>query len=156
MIDRSLIGKRYPPFSIAISNRLIGEFRNVVSSVDPRLSVPHGRTPLAWPAILTLHGTACLIPIWEDLGVNPQSVWLVKEEFDFESHPPAEEELTGIVELSDLRERLDVRRGIEDEITLCVEFRLSSGKQAAKYTATYRSPLAKTVRPSSTEGPSLE
>jgi hypothetical protein len=95
-----------------------------------------------WPAILTLHGTACLMTVWEDMGVDPLAARLIAEKFAHFRDPSSDEQLTGQVQVEDVRETVDSDTGIEEQVDLLVDFWDSSEQLIATYQSSYRIPLA--------------
>jgi len=93
---------------------------------------------------MTLRGTACLIPIWEDLGVDPLEAALVEEEFQFHKDPVMGERITGVVTLEEIDEFVEPAKGIEEQVDLRVDFRDSKQDPIATYRCAYRVPVAVT------------
>ncbi|MFC1835287.1 hypothetical protein ACFL2Q_11220 [Thermodesulfobacteriota bacterium] len=137
MIDRSLVGKAYPSFEVTITQDLSLNLRKILG-----LSTAVSDPPLVWPKVLTLHGTACLMPIWEDLGVNPLHVRTVGEKFRYGEAPRHGEELTGTVFIDWIEEGLDPDQGIVEQIDINVVFHNSRGKRIATYEASFRVAVA--------------
>ncbi|MBI4962970.1 MAG: hypothetical protein HY913_06830 [Desulfomonile tiedjei] len=140
VIDRTLIGKKYPAFAVALSvafQRQLWELFQSISSIT-RPSGPSAN----WPAILTLHGTACLMAVWEDMGVDPLDARLIKEDFAYFRDPEADEELTGQVHVEEITQSVESDSGIEEQVDLLIDFRDRSNKPVANYRSSYRIPLA--------------
>lgn len=143
VIDRGLVGKEYPPFYVSLSEDLSREVENAVR-ISPPQSIPSWPPPLIWPALMTLRGTACLIPVWEDLGVDPLEAALVEEEFQFHKDPVMGEQITGVVTVEEIDEFVEAAKGIEDQVDLRVDFRDSNQDPIATYRCAYRVPVAVT------------
>lgn len=94
--------------------------------------------PSNWPAIMTLHGTACLINVWEELGVDPLETFLYAEEFRHFAAATPDEELTGLVWIDDIREFVDDESQICDQVDLAADFFTADGVQLAAYRFSYR------------------
>jgi len=149
VIDRSTVAKEYPSFSVELSedlcakvDRLFGSISSIRSSA-PDVPTSEPRTPpLIWPALLTLHGAACLLIVWEDLGVDPMLVRLVREEFRYLTTPGWGEKLLGTVRIDDITEHAEPEQGIQEQIDLLVEFRNSAAGLLATYHCSYRIPVA--------------
>jgi len=146
LIDRTCVGKEYPPFSVRLSADLAHELETVLGITVPEPEQPHGPPPLIWPALMTSHGTACLIPLWEDLGVHPLDPRLISEEFTYLETPTHGEELNGCVRIEDIGEHVEPDIGIEEQVDLCIEFRNSQDNPVASYRCSYRIPVAVAVR----------
>ncbi len=152
MIDRSFIGKEYPEFSVTIEHDLVARFNSLLENAcgahgDRSQWNDHdglGTTiPLAWPSILTFHGTACLISVWEDLGIDPVRTRIVEESFNFLKFPEPGEELKGSLCVEEIEEKISPDGGIEEQLDLSVEFSSLEGELLATYTCSYRIPLVK-------------
>ncbi len=141
MIDRIALGTKFPPFSIEVPEDLITELQEIFPS-DESHRESTGWLPLTWPTVLTSRGTACLIPVWEELGVDPIRMRLVAEEFHYTRQPHPGEELFGRVRVADLDEIVSPERGIEQQVDLNVDFDDSTGQRVASYTCSYRLALA--------------
>ena len=141
MIDRALVSKKYPPFSVFVSEGFRRELRDLFRSASPT-QVSTGSALSNWPAILTLHGTACLMTVWEDMGVDPLAARLIAEKFAHFRDPSADEQLTGQVQVEDISETVESNTGIEEQVDLLVDFRDSSKRLIATYQSSYRIPLA--------------
>ena len=113
---------------------LFQSISSIASPPEPLLS--------NWPAILTLHGTACLITVWEDMGVDPFDVRLISEQFAHFRDPEADEELTGQVHVEDISQSVEPDIGIEEQVDLLVNFRDRSDRPVANYRSSYRISLA--------------
>lgn len=137
MIERIVLGKRFPRFSVHVTEDLITGFREVFLPGQSDPEVP-ASLPFTWPMILTAHGTACLIPVWEEIGVDPLHMRLVAEEFYYNRQPSPGEKLTGQARVADMDEIVTPERGIEQQIDLAIDFRDASGDRVASYTCSYR------------------
>ncbi|HMK34899.1 MAG TPA: hypothetical protein VK463_07535 [Desulfomonilaceae bacterium] len=138
MIDRAFIGKTFDSFTIEISPDLFTELDELISAVARAEPWP---PPVNWPVILTLHGTACLITLWETLGVDPLEIRLVHEEFVHYRTPEPGETLVGIPCVRDVSQHLEDNSRMEEQVDLSVEFRRESGATVAGYRCSYRVPL---------------
>ena len=141
MISRRSIGKAFPPFTVEYPETLAQGFDGLFSSAGcsaPRRSSP----PSNWPAVLALHGTACLLTIWEELGVDPLSVRLVAEEIRHVSELRFGQRITGRVTVEDVREHVEPDRGIEQRVDLAITFEDSALKRpVATYRCSFRVPI---------------
>jgi hypothetical protein len=135
------VGKEYPPFSTTLTEELHREMGALFAG-----DVPDGAsesTPsLIWPAVLTLHGTACLLTLWEDLGVSPLLPRLVFEQFRYDRTPQVGDALSGRLKVEDVGERFESERGVEEQVDILVEFKDSRGTAVASYRSSYRIPVA--------------
>jgi hypothetical protein len=145
LLDRGLIGKEFPPFTIAVTEDLSEEFSSIIR-IPGGESVPSRPPPSIWPAVMTFRATACLIPVWEDLGADPLAVRLIREEFLHERTPDPGEELRGRVRIGEITEEVEPDGAIEDQADLVVDFTDSSGGLVASYRCRYRIPVAVTRR----------
>lgn len=152
MIDRSFIGKEYPEFSVTIEHDLIARFNSLLESAcgghcseapDKSDDSVMNSIPVAWPSILTFHGTACLISVWEDLGIDPVKTRIVEESFNFLKFPEPGDELKGSLCLEEVEEKISPDGGIEEQLDLSVEFSSLEGELLATYSCSYRIPLVK-------------
>lgn len=151
MIDRTFIGKQYPEFRVTLDQELIDKFDSLIKRstfIDnkPVYETKMSRAdtiPIAWPAILTLHGTACLINVWEDLGIDPMQARIVEESFDFHRTPRPGSELKGSLCVEELGEEIGPDGGIEEQVDLSVEFKSPEGELMATYICSYRVTVAK-------------
>jgi hypothetical protein len=151
MIDRTFVGKEYPEFSVTLDHDLIERFTGLIRDVVQMDSEPQAKppeddkvhVPIAWPAILTFHGTACLINVWEDLGIDPMQARMVAESFDFHKTPEPGAELMGSLCVEEVEEEIGPDGGMEEQVDLSVEFKSSSGELLATYICSYRVPVAK-------------
>ena len=140
MIFRGAVGKRFPPFFVRISQSLVQELLEL-TKVPELPPLPLWPPPSNWPALLSSHGTACLIGVWEELDVDPLQARLVWEEFLHFTDPVAGETLTGHVAVSDISRYLEPSRGIEELVEFEVSFRNSAGDPVAVYRCAFRVPL---------------
>jgi hypothetical protein len=141
VIDRALVGKKYPAFAVIVTEAFRRQLWELFRSVSSAAAI--SESLLAnWPAILTLHGTACLMTVWEDLGVDPLNVRLVNEKFDHFREPAANEELIGQIHVEEISQSVEPDTGIEEQVDLLVDFRDPSDKIVANYRSSYRIPLA--------------
>jgi hypothetical protein len=144
VIYRGFVGKEFPPFVVEISQ----EFSRVLTLLlrtSPPFECPSWPPPSNWPAFLTFHGTACLMTIWEELGVDPLELRLVREEFRHMLAPVAGEPLNGRVCVEDVSEHIDPNVGIEEQVDLAVYFRDLRGSDVAEYRCSFRVPVARSV-----------
>jgi hypothetical protein len=139
LIDRALVGKEYPPFAVTLTEDWLRQWRDLFALVSG-LSAPQTSVPTNWPAILTLHGTACLMNIWEDLGVDPLEVRLVGEEFEHLLPPVVGEEIEGRLRIEEISECIEPETGIEEQVDFAVGFRDRFGSKLAVYACSYRIP----------------
>jgi hypothetical protein len=142
VIDRSLVGKEYPPFSVSVTDDLSRDFRKIFNLSHLESSAPASNPPLIWPALMTGRGTACLIPVWEDLGVDPLKPKLMKEKFHYYDALVQGEQLVGRVCIEDINERVEPGKGIDEQVDLLVEFKNSRGSLVASYRCSFRIPVA--------------
>jgi len=141
VIDRALVGKKYPVFAVIVSEAFRRQLWELFRSASSAAAIPESLLA-NWPAILTLHGTACLMTVWEDMGVDPLDVRLVSEDFDHFREPETNEELSGRVQVEDISQSVEPDTGIEEQVDLLVDFRDPSDKLIANYRSSYRIPLA--------------
>ncbi len=141
MIDRASVGKEYPSFSFSIPEDLSQRVAKIMGD-SPEKAVSLWPPPIFWPHLTTLHGTACLITVWEDLAVDPLEPRLITEEFQYHRVPVQGEQLTGKVIVEEIGEHFEPGRGVEDQVDLLAEFRDSSGEPVASYRSSYRIPVA--------------
>jgi hypothetical protein len=144
VIERIALGKKFRRFTIEITEDLITEFRELFTEGEPDSPLP-AALPLTWPMLLTLRGTACLIPVWEELGADPLHMRLVAEEFEYDREPVLGEELTGQVRIADMDEIVSADHGIEQQVDLAVDFFDRHDRRVALYRCSYR--LSLTVSP---------
>jgi len=95
---------------------------------------------------MVLQGTACLLTVWEELGVDPMGLRLYKEEFVHLRRPKLRERLCGRVTVEDVSDHMEPSRGIEEQVDLAVRFHDSKGDLVAVYLCSYRVPVAPTSR----------
>jgi hypothetical protein len=82
------------------------------------------------------------MPVWEDLGVNPLDVRLIKEACRYHAIPVRGEKLTGTVSIEEIDEEVEPGRGIEDQVDLVVAFSNLVGTIVATYRCSFRVPVA--------------
>lgn len=141
VIDRSFIGKTYPPFAAEVSASFCLDYNRLLN-VKGLPEFSPDRPPLNWPALMTLHGTACLLPLWEDLGVDPLETRLFRERFVHQRPVECGEPLTGVLTIDDVTEQVEPNSHIEDHIELRVDFADSAGAPVATYHCSFRISLA--------------
>ncbi len=141
MIDRAFIGKKYAAFTVELSESFCRDFNSRLNITGPDESPPD-RPPLNWPGLMTLQGTACLLTLWEDLGVDPLEVRLVKERFVHQRSVECGEGFTGVLTIDDISGQVETDGRIEDQIELNVNFKDSSGMPVATYQCSFRIPVA--------------
>ena len=141
LIDRGFIGKEFPVFTIELTEDLSEELSAIIP-VPGAESAPRWPPPSIWPAVMTYRATACLIPVWEDFGVDPQAVRLIREEFRHEYTPDPGEQLRGQVRVGEISEEVEPDGAIEDQVDLTVEFTNPAGDSVASYQCRYRVPVA--------------
>jgi hypothetical protein len=141
VIDRSFIGKKYPPFIVEISESFCRDFNRLLNVQGPDELSPD-RPPLNWPALMTLHGTACLLTLWEDLGVDPLEARLAGERFIHHRPVKCGEPLFGSLTIDDLTEQVTPVGQIDDRIALHVDFRDASDAVVATYHCAFHIALA--------------
>jgi hypothetical protein len=141
VIDRGYVGKGYPSFTIELPADLSSELERILDLPGTE-SKPPWPPPLIWPALMTMHGTACLLPVWEDLGVNPLDIRLIREEYRYHATPKQGEKLTGTVSIEEFDEEVEPARGIEDQVDLVVTFSSTGGTLVATYRCSFRVPVA--------------
>ncbi len=95
-----------------------------------------------WPALATLHGTAGMLHVWDDLGVDPLQVRLIREQFRHVRDPHPDEELTGRLTVEDLTEHTNPKTGLDQQIDFRVTFTDQSGRETTWYACSYRLPVA--------------
>ncbi len=136
MIPREFVGKRFPRFKVNISEQ---PFRSLLDLIQPHDSekIPSWPPPSNWPAIMLLHGTACLINVWEELGVDPLRSFLAREEFHHLSSPEPGEELTGWLLIEDIKEFVDEDGQIFDQVDFAADFSNARGVRLAEYRFAY-------------------
>lgn len=144
MIGRDVIGRTYPDFHIALSDALCTAFDRVFAGVGLPMGAVSG-PPYIWPGLLTCHGTACLLTVWEDLGVDPLSVRLVNESFEHHCSVSIGEKLLGRVTIESVNEVYGPERGIEQEIGVSTSFFRDDGNPVAGYSGVFRIPAARTT-----------
>jgi hypothetical protein len=137
VIDRSFIGKAYRPFTATISEELCREFRDLFLQVGATIPLPL-RPPLNWPSLVTLHGAACLIPLWEDMGVDPLDARLVGEQFVHHRRVSLDETVTGELSVSDITEHAGTDGTLAEDVDLEVVFRDSAGALVSVYRLRFR------------------
>ncbi len=137
MIPREFVGKKFPRFKVIISEQL---FRSLLDLIQPHdgEKIPSWPPPSNWPAVMLLHGTACLINVWEELGVDPLRVFLAAEEFRHLSSPEPDEQLTGSLWIEDIKEFVDEDGQISDQADFAADFFNAAGVRLADYHFTYR------------------
>lgn len=145
MIPREFVGKQFPPFKVTISEHLSRSLLELAQPADSQ-NLPSWPPPTNWPAIMTLHGTACLMNVWEELGVDPLDARVAKEEFRHFGRPTPDEELTGRVWIDDIREFIDEESQICDQVDLAADFFTADGARLAAYRCSYRVPVTVPAR----------
>jgi hypothetical protein len=146
VIYRGFVGKEFPPFTVELDEH---GARDLVSLLLPQ-SFPETPSwpPLCnWPAPLTLRGSACLMAVWEELGVDPLHLRLIREDFRHHEEPVSAGVLTGRIRIEDISEHVDAIHGIEDQVDLAVSFRDKGGSPVAEYRCSFRVPIAGTRTP---------
>jgi len=151
VIDRGFVGKQFPPFSVRFPETLSRDLDTLFTSAGA-IAPPAKAPPMDWPALLTLHGTAGLITVWDPMGVDPMDMRLVSEQFIHFRSPAFGEELTGRVTVQELSEHIEPERGIQEQVDLSVSFWDSSGERIALYRCSFRIPLAVMVTGSGRKG----
>jgi len=141
MIGRELIGKSYQPFSVELSEAFCRELSELVQT-SPRVILTASFPPVHWPAILTRHGTACLMRVWEDLAVDPLQVRLVREEFDHSRPAAFGETLSGSLSIEDVTEHFEPAEGMFQTVHLQARFVDAAGAPVATYKCSFAFPLA--------------
>lgn len=141
MIGREFIGKAYRPFPVVLSEAFCRELSELVQT-SPQVIQSPSFPPVHWPAILTRHGTACLMSVWEDLAVDPLQVRLVREEFDHSRAAEFGEILTGNLTIEDVGEHFEPAEGMFQSVHLQVRFEDRSGAPVATYRCSFAFPLA--------------
>lgn len=144
MIDRAAVGRSYPSFTVPLTEDLSRGLDAVLGCNPPAMGLSWPPSPV-WPAVAASRGTACLLNVWEDLGVDPLTVRLVAEDFLHHRAPVLDEELMGRVMVEDVHEHFEPDRGIEDQVDLLVEFTDRAGSAVASYRCSYRVPVAVTA-----------
>lgn len=142
MIDRAWVGKAYAPFVVSLGEDWLVEWHELFARASGIASSTRG-LPVNWPAILTHHGTACLLHLWEDLGVDPLEVRLVSEEWKHLGKPVVGEEIRGSLRIEEISEHAEYETGIEEQVDLSVEFHDGKGCTLANYVCSYRIPRVK-------------
>jgi hypothetical protein len=140
VISRELVGKQFPPFSVRISQSFVQELLDL-TRIPVLPPLPPWPPPSSWPALLTAHGTACLMEVWEELGVDPLQARLVEEEFQHFLDPVPDETLTGSVTVGEVTQHLEPSRGIEEQVDLAVSFHNAATRLLATYRCVFRVPL---------------
>jgi hypothetical protein len=131
MIDRSFVDKLLPAFEVELSEKLCIDFISLFDASEYC-------TPANWPAILTLHGTAALISVWEVLGIDPLSAKLLRERFLHLKPPQLGQVLSGHLRIGEIREYLNTDGKIEEEVDMHTLFVDSSKERIAEYYCTFR------------------
>jgi hypothetical protein len=140
MIDREFIDKEIPTFKATLSVKLSQALVRLISENTEPLPY-YWPPPGNWPAVLLLHGTAGLISIWEELGVDPIVPVLDAEAFLHHEVPEPDSEITGEIRILDIRESLHAGSQICDNIDMSVDFFSQAGVHIARYLCSYRIPL---------------
>lgn len=140
MIGREFIGKSYPPFSVELSEAFCREMAELIRT-SPSVVRPIAVPPANWPAIMTLHGTACLMRVWEDLAVDPLRLRQVREEFVHVRPAICGERLSGTLTIEDVTEHYEPKDGMFQQLHLETTFVDDSGKPVATYHCSYAFPL---------------
>jgi hypothetical protein len=140
MIDREFIDKEFPTFKATLTVELSKALVRLISGDTEPLPYDWP-PPTSWPAVLLLHGTAGLISIWEELGVDPLAPVLVAEEFLHDKVPEPDSEITGEIRILDVRESLHAGSQICDNIDMSVDFFSQARVHIARYLCSYRFPL---------------
>ncbi len=144
MIYRGFVGKEFPPFRVEITEKFSVQVADLFPAVEPS---PASGLPSNWPAFMALQGAACLLTVWEELGVDPMELRLVREEFLHFRRPELRESLSGRVTVEDVSDHMEPSQGIEEQVDLAVRFHDSDGDLVAEYRCSYRVPVARTSRP---------
>jgi hypothetical protein len=154
LIDRTFVGKEYPPCSVEFDANLGVQLKELFGRISSKLEEtssgsspePPSQLSFIWPAILTLRGTAGLLTVWEDMGVDPMHIRLVREEFEHHKIPAGGHGLVGKITIEEIVERVEPEEGIEDQVELLVEFTDARGILLATYRCSFRSPVARPVK----------
>ncbi len=141
MIGRELLGKTYPLFSTVLSEAFCRELSELVQTFPPVIHTASA-PPVHWPAIMTRHGTACLMPVWEDLAIDPLHVRLVREEFDYSRPAVFGETLSGSLSIEDVTEHFEPAEGMFQAVHLQARFVDAAGTLVATYRCSFAFPLA--------------
>jgi hypothetical protein len=141
VIERQALGKEYA-FSICIGRDFPGGLAELINRHFSQAEELPRSLPSNWPALATLHGTAGLLHVWEDLGVDPLQVRLATESFRHQREPLYDEELMGRLTVEDLHELTNPNAGVEQQVHLLVRLCDRSGQEVATYQCSYRIPIA--------------
>lgn len=139
MIYRGLVGTEFPPFGVEIRDDFIDQ---MTALVQGEASPARSSLPSNWPAFMALRGAACLMSVWEKLGVDPLGVRLIREEFGHFREPKAHERIFGRIIVEDVSDHMEPDHGIEEQVDLAVRFLDAAGELLAKYRCSYRIPVA--------------
>ena len=141
MIYRGFVGKEFPLFDFEITEEFSEQFMALFQRTD---AAPLRSLPSNWPAFMALRGSACLMSVWEELGVDPLEVRLIREEFLHFREPELREPLFGRASVQDVSDHMEPDRGIEEQVDLAVRFHDAAGELVAEYLCSYRLPVART------------
>ncbi len=142
MIERQALGKEYR-FSVRVGAECAGGLASLVRGcLADKPPLPDWPLLCNWPAIATLHGTAGMLHVWEDLGVDPLQARMIREEFRHVRDPLPDEELAGRLTVEDLTEHTNPTTGLDQQIALRATFSDHSGREVARYACIYALPLA--------------
>jgi hypothetical protein len=142
VLDRSFVGRKFPAFRVILPTDLGRAFRELLR--PGRSEADASSLPWNWPAILTGHGTAGLIHVWEELAVDPTGVRLLSEEFVHFHEPLGGVEVIGLMEIEDIAATVEPQAGIEDQADFRVDFRDLEDRLLATYRFSCRVPTAGT------------
>jgi hypothetical protein len=141
VIYRGFVGTEFPPFTVEMGDDFLDR---VTTLVQGGVSRPRGSLPLNWPAFMALRGAACLMSVWEKLGVDPLGVRLIHEEFVHHREPKPLELLVGRMRVEDVSDHMEPLHGIEEQVDLLIRFHDSASELLAEYRCSYRVPVART------------
>jgi hypothetical protein len=143
VIYRGFVGREFSPFLVEVTEELSEEVMDLVQSAAP---LPRGSLPSNWPAFMAMQGAACLMTVWEELGVDPLGLRLIQEEFAHYRGPHARESLFGRACVEDVSDHMEPGHGIEEQVDLVIRFQDSAGNLVSEYRCSYRVPVAQIAK----------
>jgi hypothetical protein len=143
-MNRLIGGRTFPEFRVVLPE-LLWTFDP--AALGPKRDVDVGRRPpqrplpLYWPIVIVLRGSACHLALWDELKVDPRSVWLCSEVCEYFAPVQRGEEVRGQEVVRNVSEHEHPTRGIEQQVNVEAELSSATRRPLARYTCSYRFPV---------------